>query len=221
MKLRFAISGLALLATSHLANATTIQFDGSKESQGLGGADLQGSFTFDLSTATVVLKKPFNAVLYLTSPNSSWQYTTGSISAHDTGPLSVLISAGTDPTDDQQLIITTYDILGVGLSEPQLSLNLLQIGPGPHDLIGTGAPTSLDLHDWGDRLIKAYTGTLPQELVGQYSADALSVASMSVDEPGSLPVFAMGLLALLGLSHLRREVGAKPGAGVRTTATAC
>ena len=60
MKWGLAVSCLALLAVPHLADATpfTIDYTGTKESQGIGGDTLTGSFTIDLSLAASVQQNP-------------------------------------------------------------------------------------------------------------------------------------------------------------------
>jgi MYXO-CTERM domain-containing protein len=119
----------------------------------------------------------------------------------------VAISIGLDPNDIQSISISTLDLVGP-LPRPQISLDLVQEPGLPHALTSTGAPTSLSPDDFLDKLVQIETGTLPQQLVGNWFVDQLSVAPSSVDEPGSLPVLAMGLFAFVGLPRLRRQAGA-------------
>jgi hypothetical protein len=209
MKWGFALSCLALLAVPNLAEATptTIDFTALKNSQGIGGDTLQGSFTFDLSQAANVQQNPTNnsATYSLTAFGAAaFQFTTGSITEQGGGPLTVFIQAGNGPTDDQDLTITGF--VPSPLTHPQILLDLSEFG-SPHDLTGTGAPTFLSRQDWSDASVVVYSLTDPQELIGQYLIQTVSV----VDEPGSLPVLAMGLIALVGCSRLRRKVGAETG----------
>jgi hypothetical protein len=220
MKLRFAISGLALLAIPHFAHAATIQFEGAGNFQGGGSAlaqQVQGSFTFDLATATIVQQSHPYEALYQTV-DSTWEYTAAdpSSSAHGVGPLSVLIDGNPDPKADQHLTIKT---IYPGFSKPELALYLVGISP-QQGLNGPGAPTFLDIHDWSDGFITASTDTLPQMPIGNWFMQDVSVAPTAVDEPGSLPILAAASLALVGLSQLRK-VGEKFGTGQRKTVIAC
>jgi hypothetical protein len=202
MRFGLAVSCLALLAVPTLAEATptTIAYTALKNSQGLGGDTLTGSFTFDLSLASTVQTDPANnSATYSLVNGAQFQFTTGSITEQGGGPLTIRISAGADAQSDQFFEITGFT--QAPEPNPQIRL-ILDETNSPHDLTGDGAPTFLTRADWSDASVNLYTLSQPQQLIGQYLIQTIAV----VDEPGTLPVLAMGLLALLGLSW-RRKLG--------------